>query len=210
MHEFDKTDKVEKMMTSGPAISVPGFMYDDDDHEDNQEETKISNGGFDIDKCVLEVSDLIENLDELEQSKFVKLFEKEFEYFVGIYNNRIKSLAKQKKFQLSPFPLKVKSYPPHVKSSTKTFTKMNAPSSSGAANTAAGYCMLVNIKHLDLESRDRILTVLGREDVQVDALEKEDDTTLAEEPDLLPYQDTDFYNMYQSQTSDTLLHCALC
>ena len=70
--------------------------------------------------------------------------------------------------------------------------------------------MLVNIKHLDLESRDNILTVLGREDVQNDALEEEDDTTLAEEPDLLPSQDTDFPNMYQSQTSDTLLHCALC
>ena len=208
MHEFDKTDKIERKMTSGPAIKVPGFMYDDDDLEEITEETSSPNAGFDIDNCVLEISDIIEDLDKVDQSKYVKLFEKDSEYCVGIHSTRIKGLAKRKSVTLSPFPSNVKSYLPQVKSATKTFTKLTATSSVGATNTAAGYCMLINIKYLSLESRSRILTVLDREDVQVDAALEDLDATLSEESDLLPSQD--FPNMFQSQTADTLLHCTLC
>ena len=66
--------------------------------------------------------------------------------------------------------------------------------------------MLVNVKHISLETRGRILSVLDREDILVDDQDK--DATMNEEPDLL--QSQDYPSMFQSQTEETLLHCTLC
>ena len=205
MEEFDETDRLEKQMSSGNAMNVPGFVFDEDD--DNSVDSKTtSNEEFDFNNCVLEISEIIEDLNEVDKSKYVKIFEKDGEASVGIYNTRIKALAKRKSAVLTSFPLNVKSYPKQIKSGTKIFTRLTATSSVGAANTQAGYCMIINMNHFSLEARSRILTVLGREDLFDEAAAI--DESSSEEGDLLLSQD--FPNMYQSQTSDTLLHCTLC
>ena len=205
MEEFDEIDKIEKKMATGNTIKVPGFVYDEDD--DKSEDSIISsNEEFDYDNCVLEISEIIEDLNQVDKSKYVKIFEKDGEASVGIYNTRIKALAKRKSALLSPFPLNVKGYPKQVKSGTKTFTKLTSTSSVGAANTSAGYCMIMSIKYLSLEARSRMLTILERDDL-LDEPGSIDDT-LSDEGDLLLSQD--FPNMYQSQTSETLLHCTIC
>ena len=152
----------------------------------------------------MEISELVAGLDPVDMTKYVKLFEKDGESRVGIYNSRIKALAKRKSFPLSPFP-PVKLYPKEVKSGTQAFTKLTASSNVGQANTAAGYCMLINIQHLSSEARIKILEVLGKEDLPHDGTlidEEEDDC------DLLASQD--FPNHFQSQTAETFLHCTLC
>ena len=208
MEEFDETDKLEKKMSSGPSIKVPGFIYDDDD--DTLEESNITpDTDFDFNNCVLEVSQIVEDMEQVEQSKYVKMFDKDGEISVGIHNTRVRALAKRNSSTLTPFPANVKSYPAQVKSATKTFTKLTSTSSVGASNTSAGYCMLINVKLLTSEVRSQILTVLGRDDLTDDlvTLEEEGDT-MSEDGDLLPSQD--FPNMFQSQTTDTLLHCTYC
>ena len=208
MTEFDETDKLEKKMSSGPTLEVPGYMYDDDD-EGSIDDDSSRSGGFNFNNFVLEVSDLMEDLSQLDQSKYVKVFEKAGDASIGIHNTRIKALAKRKDAELSKLPTNVKNYPTQVKSTTKTFTKLTASSSRGAENTLAGYCLLIDTKHLDMESKARVLTVLGRDDllVDMDNMEAEEPNTL-DDDDLIPSQD--FPNLFQSQTAETLRHCTLC
>ena len=103
-------------------------------------------------------------MDEVNITKYVKVFEKDNDINVAIHNARVKALAKRKDISLTPFP-SVKCYTPQVKSSTKTFTRLTSALSSGAANTSAGYCMLINIKHMSEEAKSRILGVFEREDI---------------------------------------------
>ena len=70
-----------------------------------------------------------------------------------------------KEISVLNIPPNVKSYPKEVKSGTKTFTKLTALSSVGSSNTHAGYCMLINIKHLSFEARARILSTLDKEEL---------------------------------------------
>ena len=56
MEEFDETDRIEKMMSTGNALKVPGFIYDDDDTTTEAEESTTE---FDINNCMLEVADII-------------------------------------------------------------------------------------------------------------------------------------------------------
>ena len=207
MIEFDEIDRLEKQMSSGPAIKVPGFVYDDDAEAEADDETQedTTTNEFDFSNCIMELSEIIEDLDEMNKSKYVKIFEKDGEMNIGIHNARIKALAKRSNKTLTPFP-SVRNYPSHVKSSTKTFTKLTATSSVGSSNTSAGYCMLTNIKHISGEAKSRILDVLGKDDTTDEQDVEEHGDALDE--DLLPSQD--FPNLFQSQTSDTLLHCTLC
>lgn len=99
MTEFDETDKLEKKMTTGHNIDFPGFIYDGDDSgpvgNDDASADDNNPHGFDFNNFVLEVSNIIENLGHIEQSKYVKVFEKEGEHSVGFHITRIKALAKQ-------------------------------------------------------------------------------------------------------------------
>ena len=83
---------------------------------------------------------------------------------------------------------------------------MTATSSVGAPNTSAGHCMSINLMHLSLESKSRILSVLSRNDLLGEDIPMEEDTV--EDENLV--QSQDFPNMFQSQTAETLLHCTLC
>ena len=209
MVEFDETDKLEKKMMSGPTFRVPGFFLDDENDGDLEGESSV-NIGFDIDNFIMEVAEVIEDLDDIEKSKYVKLFQaKDGESSIGVHNSRIKALAKRKSALLN-IPLTVKSYPKEVKSGTKTFTKLTASSSVGSSNTSAGYCMLINIKHLSYEARARILSILDKEEFNQNADLGTDESmnTLDDDCDLVPSQD--FPSMYQSQTSETLMHCSFC
>ena len=191
-------------MSTGHNIVFPGFIYDGEASNANENEGE-NEDEFHFDNFVLEVSNIVENLGEVEQSKYVKLFEKEGEHSVGINNTRIKALARRTSAVLSPIPANVKLLPRQVKSATKTFTRLTSLSNTGAANTRAGYCLLINLKHLNLETKARILNVLRKEDI-LNLDTPEDDEALSDD-ELLASQD--FPNMYQSQTSDTLLHCTL-
>ena len=75
MEEFDETDKLEKKMSSGPSIKVPGYLYDEDD-EENECNIDVETNNFDFNNCMMEVSDLIEELEEVERSKYVKLLKR--------------------------------------------------------------------------------------------------------------------------------------
>ena len=201
MEEFDETDKLEKIMSSGPEIRVPGFVYDDNGDIETVE--NADNHEFDYNNSILEVCDIIENLDDINITKYVKLFEKDKDASVGMHIARIKALAKRNSKNLTPFP-PVKSYPTQVKSSTKTFTRLTSSESVGASNTISGYCMLINVKHMSEEAKSRILDVLGREDLLGEAHDEEHGGSGLEDDDLLPSQD--FPNLFQSQTSETLLN----
>ena len=118
MDEFDETDIIEEQMSSGTVFDVPGYGYDDDNIENSGHDTTAStNREFDINASVWEISELVAGLDPVDMTKYVKLFEKDGESRVGMYNSRIKALAKRKPFPLSPFP-PVKFYPKEVKSGT--------------------------------------------------------------------------------------------
>ena len=208
MLEFDEVDRVEKIMTSGNTIKVPGFVYDDEEEDDGDkaDEEEGRPNDFDVDNCVLEIADMIEDLNPVDKSKYVKIFEKHGDASLGIHNTRIQALAKRKSATLSSFPQSVKMYPSQVKSGTKTFTKLTATSNVGASNTSAGHCMSIDLVHLSLESKGRILAVLNRNDLlgevpAVPGVSFDDENLL---------QSQDFPNMYQSQTTETLLHCTLC
>ena len=212
MEEFDETDKLEKKMSSGPSIKVPGFLYDDDDDE-NESSADVENletNSFDFNNCMMEVSDIVEDLEEVERSKYVKVFEKNGEVSIGIHITRIKALAKRKESTLTPLPVNVKSYPPEVKCATKTFTKLTSLSSVGASNTSAGYCMLINVKNMSGQAKERILGLFGRiaEANDDELINNEDAINSMDEGDLI--QSQDFPTIYQSQTRDTLLNCDLC
>ena len=75
MVEFDETDKLEKMMSSGPSIKVPGFIYDDDD-DTIEENSYTPEADFDINNCVLEVSELVEDLDEVDKTSILRFLKK--------------------------------------------------------------------------------------------------------------------------------------
>ena len=172
------------------------------------EEGSSTTSAFDIDNFIMEVSEIIEDLDELESSKYVKLFQaKDGESSIGIHNSRIKALAKRKAVPLT-IPSTVKAYPKEVKSGTKTFTKLTASSSVGSSNTSAGYCILINIKFFSYEARARILSILNKEEFnQNDDLET-DESLNTDDCDLVPSQD--FPSLFQSQTLETLMHCLFC
>ena len=78
MEEFDETDRIEEQMSSGTVFDVPGYVYDDDDG-DNVHNTEGTNRSkeFDLEKTILEVSELISGMDQLDISKYVKIFEKD-------------------------------------------------------------------------------------------------------------------------------------
>ena len=197
MLELDEVDRVEKIMTSGNTIKVPGFVYDDEDDCEKTQEEEESPDEFDFDNCVLEIADIIEDMSPVDKSKYVKIFEKHGEASLGIHNTRIQALAKRKSANLTSFPQNVKMFPNQVKSGTKTFTKLTATSNVGASNTSAGHCMSINLGHLSLASKGRILAVLNRNDLlgEVTAMEEApfNDENLV--------QSQDFPNMYQSQTT---------
>ena len=88
---------------------------------------------------------------------------------------------------------------------------MTATINTGAANTGAGYCMLINVKDMNIDSKVRILDVLGRDDLLPDqnrVESEENDTDVDDNGDLVASQD--YPNYFQSQTADTLLHCTVC
>ena len=87
MVEFDETDKLEKKMMSGPTFRVPGFFLDDEMDGDLEGESSV-NIGFDIDNFIMEVAEVIEDLDDIEKSKYVKLFQaKDGGSSIGVHNS---------------------------------------------------------------------------------------------------------------------------
>jgi predicted RNA-binding Zn-ribbon protein involved in translation (DUF1610 family) len=137
------------------AVNVTEFVNDDGNFVDN---TSKSHEEFNFNNCILEICDIIKNLSQVDKSKYVKVFEKDGEHA------KIKALARKKSAKLSPIPQSAKRYPKEVKSGIKTFTKPGAISSVGSANTTSGYCLLINIKDLSMEARERILDVLQKDD----------------------------------------------
>ena len=97
MEEFDETDELEKKMSSGPAIKVPGFLYDEDDEENDSSANVESNdaNNFDFNRCIMEVSDIIEELEDVERSKYANVFAKDGKVNIRIFITRIKALAKK-------------------------------------------------------------------------------------------------------------------
>ena len=99
MTEFDETDKLEKKMTTGHNINFPGFVYDGDESGPvTNDDTRAADDNpecFDFNNFVLEVSTIIENLGHIEQSKYVKVFEKQGEHSIGFHIARIKTLSKE-------------------------------------------------------------------------------------------------------------------
>ena len=142
----------------------------------------------------------------------VSIFEKDGDYSLGVHNTRMKALAKRKSKSIV-FPKIDKDNVPGVKFGTKTFTKIDSTSSTGAANTSAGYCTLINLKVLSNEVRTKLLSLMKRDDllgilldtctgIELENISNEDND------DLLASQD--FPTMFQSQTTQTLLHCNIC
>ena len=140
------------------ADNNPGPVAINDEIGNNVEEKNL----FDFNNFILEVCSIIENLNYVDKTKYVKVFEeKDGEASIGILHTKVKILARKMSTKLSPIPHSVKDFPRDVKTGCKTFTKQNSTSSIGLNNTTSGYCMLVNIQGLSLETRDKVWRVLG-------------------------------------------------
>ena len=99
MQALDKTEEVEQLMTEEVRAPVSSVQ-----HEEIQEK-EINKEAFSPDELINEIVkdtlSLVENLNEVELSKYVKLFHSESTTLLGIQQPKVKMLAKQKKMQRS-------------------------------------------------------------------------------------------------------------
>ena len=208
MKEFDETDKLEKRMMTGTTFKVPGF---DDDISDSESERFITES-FNVSNFCASVADVVESETEHEKTKYLKIFEKDGDYSLGVHNTRMKALAKRKSKSIV-FPKIDKDNVQGVKFGTKTFTRIDSTSSIGAANTSAGYCTLIDIKVLSDEVRTKLLSLLNREDllgIEISTCTGNEFANISNEDNDELLASQDFPTMFQSQTTQTLLHCNIC
>ena len=206
MKALDRVDEVEASMTEGTAMRMPSWIFDDGGNiEDNDAQNDVSASSVPtIDKLVMDTLDVIEGLNEVDKTKYVKIFHTHETTF-AIQHTKVKTLAKEKNLLVPKFLSQKKNYPGFVTLKTETFKKMTSLSSKGSANTGPGFCTSILLHKLSQQTKTRILESLGvpDNDVVTNAVEETDD-------DLDPLASQDYPQFSQSQSRDTLKFCDLC
>ena len=206
MEHLNRVDEIEASMTVGKPMKLPGWTCEDDvPSEVEIETTGDETVDDDVDKIVMDTLDIVEDMDEVEISKYVKVFQKG-DISLAVQHTKVKTLAKQKNQPVPKFKSQKKSYPPFVTLKTETFTRMSAENNTGAENTKAGFCTSFIIAKLYEETQDRIKLMFGLGD---DALLVEGD---GDEDDLEmdPTASQDYPMYSQSQSAETLKVCNIC
>ena len=203
MKHLDRVDEIEAAMAVGKPMNLPGWTCDDDVPSEVDMETAVEERlDNDVDKIVMDTLDIVDDMDEVEMSRYVKVFQKG-DISLAVQHTKLKTLAKQKNQPVPKFRSQKKSYPPFVTLKTETSTRLSAVSTSGAENTKSGFCTSFIIGSLREETQDRIKLMFGLGDAlpgDVDDDDMEVDPTASQD-----------YPMYsQSQSSETLKVCNIC
>ena len=209
MIALDRVDEIEAEMKEGKPMKLPNWTFDSATPDDDQEVERSGNQkevpSVNVDKIVMDTLDVIEGLDEIERSKYVKIFRNE-EVTVAIQHTKVKSLAKEKGKPLPKFLSQKKNYPVFVTLKTETFTKLISTSCRGATNTCPGFCTSITVSKLSFDTKQALNDIFGLGD---DALLMEvdgQDDSLEMEPGAS--QDYPMYS--QSQSAETLKVCDVC
>ena len=158
-----------------------------------------------VENIVKDTMNLMESMDVVEKSKYVKLFNVDSKTLLGIQHPKVKTLAKQKNLKIPAFSLQKKNYPNYVTLKPRQFTKMSATTNHGAANTTAGFCTSIVLNKLSRETRERVANVMGIIDEELLVSDSEVD----KEDDVDENASQDYPQYSQSQT-DTLKCCTIC
>ena len=204
MEALDKTDEVEKLLvdkSSQNSLELP-VMEDGPMPENSFPAGPVITPDDHINEVVKDTIELVKEMDDIERSKYVKLFNSESTTILGIQHPRVKNLAKQKVMKIPSFSLQSKQYPPYVTLKARQFTKMSSTASHGASNTAPGFCTSVVLKRLSPETKTLVGKLFNIEDedlLSTDTEELDDDYVISQE------------NTQSSQSQgDTLRCCTHC
>ena len=208
MGALDRIDEIEAQMVDGNPLKIPNWAFGDEtpDDEPAEEHVQSKKKDVDVDRIVLDTLNLVELLDEVDRSKYVKVFSKDV-LSIGIMHNRVKTLAKQNRKIPPNFQAQKLSYPSHVSLKSETFTKPNATSSRGGSNTGAGFCTSIAIGKLSVDVKKVIIETFGIED---DSLLLDNEDEEEQELEMNPAASQDYPMYTQSQSSETLKGCNLC
>ena len=205
MRAMDRTDEIEALLCDGKTLSIPGWTYDGEDGDESDEAPtrtrKESSSEVDVDELVLSCLNLVTDLNEVDRSKYIKVFSKDEGLILGIQHTKLKNYAKENDKIVPKFQAQSRFYPSFVTLKTEAFTKVKSTSSRGASNTQAGFCTSVIIGKLNMITRKRIQELFGLTD---DVLLMDDD--ISEDP--LASQDYPMFS--QTQSEETLQVCEFC
>ena len=203
MRAMDRTDEIEALLCDGKTLSIPGWTYDGEDGDESDEAPtrtrKESSSEVDVDELVLSCLNLVTDLNEVDRSKYIKVFSKDEGLILGIQHTKLKNYAKENDKIVPKFQAQSRFYPSFVTLKTEAFTKVKSTSSRGASNTQAGFCTSVIIGKLNMITRKRIQELFGLTD---DVLLMDDDE-ISEDP--LASQDYPMFS--QTQSKETLQVC---
>ena len=208
MKALDRVDEIEAEMKEGKPMKLPNWTFDTDIPDEDQEERSMNSRAVpsvDVDRIVMDTLNVIEGLDEVERSKYVKIFRNE-ENTVAIQHTKVKSLAKEKGKPLPKFLTQRKNYPLFVTLKTETFTKLISTGSRGASNTCPGFCTSITVSKLALETKQALDEIFGMGDEALLMEVEEHDDSLEMDPGAS--QDYPMYS--QSQSKETLKVCNVC
>ena len=161
-------------------------------------------------RLVQNVCDILTDENELEQSKYAKVFKEangewKGKNTLGVYAAGLEKLSKKKGIPFKKFPRKTK-MDDTMKSTSKTFTKGDSMSSSGRGNTCSKFCCLILINSLSLEAKHLLKETLKLENIPEDEVELP-----TEELDENEYMSSQTFPGYsQSQGHDILQKCQFC
>ena len=140
MSALDKTDEVERLMTEDS--SAPNRSTNEDFEKSTvPQDTSMSPDEL-INDIVKDSLHLVDGMNEVEMSKYVKLFHSNSSTVIGIQHPKVKDLAKDKNAKMPNYSHQRKKYPDFVTVKPRQFTKLNSTSCHGASNTCAGFQLL--------------------------------------------------------------------
>ena len=206
--ELEECVLLEERMSNGARMTLPEFLADEnlEDAEERQDYLD-RNGRFDIDALVQRACDLLEGKSTIEVTKLMKAFDINQKIAIGIHHPGLRKEATTQSVQLPKIPTP-KNYPPNVTSGVQMFTKPTALGVTGKANVVTRVCILVEVRHLKVETQERSQKLLNFD--MPDHTNSISNTEEEEEVFDGLTQSQDYPGFFQSQTQETILHCNLC
>ena len=209
MNALDRVDEVEASMSEGSKMTIPSWTYDDNIDDETEETTQAPiNNSEVIDKLVMDTLEVVKELDEVDKTKYVKVFHAN-ETTLAIQHTKVKVLAKERGVPTPKFLSQKKDYPSFVTLKTETFTKMTSSCSRGSSNTGPGFCTSILMSKLSAETKKMLSESLGLSNTEL-LLESQDVEEEEEDINFDPAASQDYPEYSQTQSTDTLKVCELC
>ena len=204
MTALDKTDEVERLMADNTAAQPIGLSSLEEEPERTEVAAENSLSPEELMNDIVKDSLLlVEGMNEVDMSKYVKLFHSDSTTVLGIQHPKVKILAKEKNEKMPNFSHQRKKYPDYVSVKPRQFTKINSTSSHGASNTCAGFSTSVALKKLNGENKILVKRIFKLDSEELMASDEEEpmdfDENLSQE-----------YTQYVQSQSGTLKCCSLC